>query len=1103
MTVHDPSPSIASGAGPSQRANDTTHWTVEATAGIAGALASLASVLTLGLITYAALGPEAGATGIPAAFIATVIGGTLFALLARGPMPAGGPSSAPTLILAALVVQVVADPTFRPDRATDVAALLALCAAAVVCMGVMQIGLAAGGLTHLAKYVPQPVLAGFMNGVAVLFVTSQIPTLLGWTAGTWSALHWQAFAHVQPAALCVGLFTAGVIVGWPFVFGRPGAPAPLRKLPPALGGLVVGCLAYALVAHLWPGLRLGGTVGEVPRAWPTLDGLAPWLADAWYANGDSLLRRHAMAAMTTAALMALIGALDVVLNGLALDQVLATRTAPRRELMALGAANVLSGALGGLPLQLIRARALATLRAGGRTRARCTPATSCSRCSRSSVRRCGTAAESGAGRHHGLRRRAAVRRVVALREAMAVRAPLDGRAFRPGDRVDRVRRERRVGLRGGRRDRRGARGGGVRAQHESLAGPRPARRHRCAFAPHLRGRARDRAAAAATVDRDPRARGALFFGSADRLVHETDACGPTCRAVVMDFHRVGLIDASGAMVLSLVHHRLRERGIALLLSGIGIDDGHGRALSEFVGDALPTDHWYPDADRAVEAAEVDALRRATGGSVAAAVPLQRSSLMVGLDAGQCERVARRLVVQRLAPGERLFDQGDAGDRLYVLTEGSISVLGNAVAGDRTGHRVRFVTCSPGMMLGEIAMLDHRGRSAEAVADIDSVVHALDDAALHALWVEEPALAALVYRNIAVHLSTRLRIASNISGCTPGRQLTGGTLADARRPFRDAGPRGRFAPLPGDERIEALDVVRGFALFGIFLMNIEFFNRPIASINEGMPRGLTGLDLFASWFVALLRAGQVLDDLLDAVRDGLRGHAGARRARRPAVHEGLPAPHRRARRLRRGPLHLSLGGRHPVQLRGRGARAADRAVRQSAVHRRRLRVLSGSARSPAPTSSSRRRRARDVRAARAVPAQRATRTAARRLVAGLQLPPAAGRRAAVGRAAVLWALPDGPIAPRVPLTVLGPPLVITGWLSWRYHAPAAKRSVRMAVGLYVFGGVVATGVGVVDTSRPTHSPCWPRPRRGSAAMPAPRAAPRAERATKPGSTARSS
>ena len=289
MTVHDPSPSVASGAGQPQRLPDTTTWTVEATAGIPGALASLASVLTLGLIVFAALGTEAGATGIPAAFIAAAIGGTLFAFVARGPMPAAGPSSAPTLILATLVAQVAGDPSFRIDRADDLAALLALCAATVVCTGAMQIGLAASGLTQIAKYVPQPVLAGFMNGVAVLFVTSQIPTLLGWTASTWTALHWQALAHVQPAALCIGLCTTGVIVGWPSLFGRPGAPGPLRKLPPALGGLLVGCLAYALVAFLWPGLRLGGTVGEVPRAWPTLDRLAPWLADGWYTNGDSLL----------------------------------------------------------------------------------------------------------------------------------------------------------------------------------------------------------------------------------------------------------------------------------------------------------------------------------------------------------------------------------------------------------------------------------------------------------------------------------------------------------------------------------------------------------------------------------------------------------------------------------------------------------------------------------------------------------------------------------------------------------------------------------------------------------------------------------------------
>ena len=65
----------------------------------------------------------------------------------------------------------------------------------------------------------------------------------------------------------------------------------------------------------------------------------------------------------------------------------------------------------------------------------------------------------------------------------------------------------------------------------------------------------------------------------------------------------------------------------------------------------------------------------------------------------------------------------------------------------------------------------------------------------------------------------------------------------------------LAPIAPNQRIEALDVVRGFALLGIFLMNIEFFNRTIGSLGDGMPRGLTGLDWFASWFIAYFVQGK--------------------------------------------------------------------------------------------------------------------------------------------------------------------------------------------------------------------------------------------------------
>lgn len=65
----------------------------------------------------------------------------------------------------------------------------------------------------------------------------------------------------------------------------------------------------------------------------------------------------------------------------------------------------------------------------------------------------------------------------------------------------------------------------------------------------------------------------------------------------------------------------------------------------------------------------------------------------------------------------------------------------------------------------------------------------------------------------------------------------------------------LAPTLPEQRIEALDVVRGFALLGIFLMNIEFFNRETLSIGQGMPLGLTGIDWWASWFVAYFVQGK--------------------------------------------------------------------------------------------------------------------------------------------------------------------------------------------------------------------------------------------------------
>jgi hypothetical protein len=63
------------------------------------------------------------------------------------------------------------------------------------------------------------------------------------------------------------------------------------------------------------------------------------------------------------------------------------------------------------------------------------------------------------------------------------------------------------------------------------------------------------------------------------------------------------------------------------------------------------------------------------------------------------------------------------------------------------------------------------------------------------------------------------------------------------------------PVASNERIQALDVVRGFALIGIFLMNIEFFNRPIAELGMGLPSPPHQVDWWAGYLIYVLVQGK--------------------------------------------------------------------------------------------------------------------------------------------------------------------------------------------------------------------------------------------------------
>jgi uncharacterized protein len=71
-----------------------------------------------------------------------------------------------------------------------------------------------------------------------------------------------------------------------------------------------------------------------------------------------------------------------------------------------------------------------------------------------------------------------------------------------------------------------------------------------------------------------------------------------------------------------------------------------------------------------------------------------------------------------------------------------------------------------------------------------------------------------------------------------------------------GPSGvPLAPVAPPERIAEMDVLRGFALLGILLMNVEYFFRPLQGIYVGLDRTLAGADAAASWLVMAFVQGK--------------------------------------------------------------------------------------------------------------------------------------------------------------------------------------------------------------------------------------------------------
>ena len=102
-------------------------------------------------------------------------------------------------------------------------------------------------------------------------------------------------------------------------------------------------------------------------------------------------------------------------------------------------------------------------------------------------------------------------------------------------------------------------------------------------------------------------------------------------------------------------------------------------------------------------------------------------------------------IEEFPAGEVIFSEGDEADRMYVISEGSVSL---SINGDVVE------TLGTGGLFGEIAVIDREPRSATAVAETDATLVAIDKRRFWFLVQETPYFAEIVMRVMADRLRRR-------------------------------------------------------------------------------------------------------------------------------------------------------------------------------------------------------------------------------------------------------------------------------------------------------------------------------------------------------------
>ena len=314
--------------------------------GITAGIVALPLALAFGIQAFSGVdSPEASSMGALAGLVGATLLGFFAALFGGTHSQISGPTGPMTVITASIV-----SGAWASSQGNISAVILSMSLAGIFC-GLFQVIFGLIRIGKYVRYIPYPVLSGFMSGIGVIIILQQIYPIIGKKSPA-STLD---MIINFPAALADGVSVIALALGLACISLIVLVPKVTKKVPATLVALIA-----VTVVSLFTNLDSSLTIGNIPAGLPMpfftkvqLDGI----------DWASVLEASLVPGLTLAGL----GSIDTLLTSVVADNITKTKHNSNQELIGQGIGNAVAGLFCGLAGAGATMRTVVNVKSGGRT----------------------------------------------------------------------------------------------------------------------------------------------------------------------------------------------------------------------------------------------------------------------------------------------------------------------------------------------------------------------------------------------------------------------------------------------------------------------------------------------------------------------------------------------------------------------------------------------------------------------------------------------------------------------------------------------------------------------------------------------------------------